>query len=781
MWLLSALLIFLPQTTPSFVEDKLAKQGFFNLYWDANKGTLYMAIDRLNEPFLYVPSLASGLGSNDIGLDRGRLGQSMVVHFERVGKRVFLVQPNLTYRAISNNPAEVESVRESFASATLWSTEIVAEESGRLFIDLGSLALRDNNSVAAAIEFTGQGRYALDKDRSRYVIERTKSFPDNTEVEVSLTFVGEPKGDQVALVAANAQAPTLNQRISFIRLPEPGYEPRPFHPAGGGIDLAWYDYAAPLEADQLQLYSLRHRLRLANAATGEVVEPIVYYVDCGAPAEIRDALIEGASWWAQAFEAAGFKNAFEVKVMPPDMDPMDVRYNVIQWVHRATRGWSYGSSIYDPRTGEIIKGQVTLGSLRVRQDRLLFEGMVPRAADGTFPAGQDPSQLALARIRQLSAHEVGHTIGLAHNFIASTQGRASVMDYPAPLVRLKEGRLDLSDVYDRGIGAWDKVAVRCLYGEFEQPASAIEGILAEAGAAGLTFIADDDSRSASSLHPDSHLWDNGADALDEMDSIQQVRRYMIERFGPANMASDRMQARLEETFVPIYLHHRYQLEAVSRSLGGARFDYGPNDGGKHLEPVPLERQRRALELCLGTLTPEFLQVPPKVVAMIPPRPPGYYAHREMFDRRTGGSFDPLALVETSAQLTLDLLLESRRLNRIFDQQLTGQANLTVNELLDRLCARFAERPTSHNGVLQRQVNHQVFNQLIALVGEASLREEVRALIAHKLAGLVENLPKRETDPHWQAHAQWLRKRLEHAGVTPFTPSSKLKTPPGSPI
>jgi Domain of unknown function (DUF5117) len=301
MWLLSALLILLPQTTPSFVEGKLAKQGFFDLYWDAEKGMLYMAIDRMNEPFLLVPSLATGLGSNDIGLDRGRLGQSMVVHFERVGKRVFLVQPNLTYRAISDNPAEVESVRESFAAATLWSTEIVAEEKGRLFIDLSSLALRDNNGIAAAIGYAGQGSYALDRERSRYVIERTKSFPDNTEVEVSLTFTGEPKGDQVPMVAANAQAPTLNQRISFVRLPDAGFEPRVFHPAGGGIEMGWYDYAAPLEADQLKLFSIRQRLRLANPATGEVVKPIIYYVDRGAPAEIRDALIEGASWWAQAF------------------------------------------------------------------------------------------------------------------------------------------------------------------------------------------------------------------------------------------------------------------------------------------------------------------------------------------------------------------------------------------------------------------------------------------------------------------------------------------------
>ncbi len=781
MWLLSALLLLLPQQPPSFTDGKRAVEGFFDLYWDAEKGSLYLAIDHLNEDFLWLPSLASGLGSNDIGLDRGRLGEAVIVHFERVGKRVYLVQPNLNYRALSDNVDEVESVRQSFAASTLWATEIVAEEGGRLFVDLAGLALRDNNRIADAIEGAGQGNYSLDKDRSRYVVDQIKAFPDNTEVEVSLTFSGEPKGDQVPLVSADGRAPTLNQRMSFVRLPQAGFEPRPFHPAAGGIELLWRDYAAPLDADQIQLFTLRHRLRLANAATGEVVEPLVYYVDRGAPKEIRDALVEGASWWSQAFEAAGFKNAFVVKVMPPDMDPMDVRYNIIQWAHRATRGWSYGASIVDPRTGEIIKGQVTLGSLRVRQDRLLFEGMVPRDGQGAFPAGQDPSQLALARIRQLAAHEVGHTLGLAHNFIASSQGRASVMDYPAPLVRLKDGRLDLSDVYDHGIGAWDKVSIRCLYGQFAEPEAAITKILAEARANGLTYVADDDSRGISSLHPDSHLWDNGADALTEMESNLQVRRYMIDHFGPANMAADRVQARLEETFVPVYLHHRYQLEAVTRSLGGARFDYGFNDGQSHQSPEPLERQRRALDLCLRTLGGEFLQVPPRVVALIPPRPPGWYAHREMFDRRTGQSFDPLALAETSAQLTLDLMLEPRRLNRVFGQQLAGPANLTVEELLERLCARFAERPNGTEGVLQRQVNHLVINQLIALVGDTTVREEVRALIAYKLLKLDESLVKSGPDPQWLAHAQWLRKRLENAGVAQYMPSKRLKTPPGSPI
>lgn len=774
-------LALLPKPS-EFTEGMQHKAGFFDLYWDASDGRLLMAIDRLDDPFLFHTNLVTGLGSNDVGLDRGKPGSSVIVHFHKVGNKVYLIQPNSDYRAYTDNPQEKQAVGESFASSTLWSAEIKHQEGERYFIDLADLAIADRSNIARTLKSRGEGSYTLDKSRSFYYEPNLKAFPDNTEVEVSLTFGGEPKGSQVRQVAADAQSPTLRQRLSFIRLPDMGYKTRPYHPNSGGFSTYWFDYAAPLDADLKQRFLMRHRLELKDpkAKTGEVVEPLIYYVDGGAPEDVRNALVEGASWWAQAFEAAGFKNAYQVKIMPPDMDPLDVRYNVIQWVHRSTRGWSYGSSISDPRTGELIKGHVTLGSLRVRQDRLIFEGMLKRDKKGRFPKGVEPVELALSRIRQLSAHEVGHTLGLAHNFVSSAQDRASVMDYPAPLVRLKNGKLDTSDVYDRGIGAWDKVSIQCLYGIMDDPMAEMNKILEKARKKGLTFLADEHSRSPASMHPTSHLWDNGENALDELDRLIQLRKHLLQNFGPHNLGSDQVLALLEEVLVPVYLTHRFQLIAASKQLGGAQFDYAFNDGKSHFEWLPASVQNRALDLLLHTLDADFLDLPDHLHGVIPPRPPGYGPHRELFERRTGDSFDHLALPETAAQMTLSLLLNAQRLNRLHDQNL-GKAELPgVDHLLGALTARFSKQPEGRAAGVHRTVNHLVLNQLIELVGNDRLREEVRATVAFKLHELKASFEAPSGDRAWQAHYHWLTKRLGAVDKL-YTPSKKLKTPPGSPI
>ncbi|MCL7959457.1 MAG: DUF5117 domain-containing protein, partial [marine benthic group bacterium] len=463
-------------------------EGFVPLYWDAVKGRLWMELSRFDTEILHYASLPAGIGSNDLGLDRGQLGPQAIVEFRRVGPRILMVQPNYEYRALSDNAAERRAVRDAFAESVLWGFEVAAETEARVLVDATDFVLRDAHGVARRLKGAEQGSYALATSRSALYVPRTRGFPKNTEIEVTLTFTSEdPEGGWVRSVAPRADAVTVRQHFSFVELPEPGFEAREALPGAGYFGPNFVDYAAPLGEPLLTRLIARHRLekRDPDAAVSQPVEPIVYYLDPGTPEPVRSALIEGAEWWDQAFEAAGYQGAFRVEILPEDADPMDLRYNMIQWVHRSTRGWSYGSTVSDPRTGEILKGHVSLGSLRVRQDYLIAEALLAPYREGD-EVSTEVEAMALARIRQLSAHEVGHTLGLAHNYIASAQGRASVMDYPHPSVWLDgDGAPDVTDAYATGIGAWDKVAIEYGYQDFPpgvDEKGALAAILSEARA-----------------------------------------------------------------------------------------------------------------------------------------------------------------------------------------------------------------------------------------------------------------------------------------------------------
>ncbi|HWF89040.1 MAG TPA: DUF5117 domain-containing protein, partial [Pyrinomonadaceae bacterium] len=454
------------------ISDKVAGMekfaGYFPFYWDAKAGKIWLEIDKWNTEFLYVESLPAGIGSNDIGLDRGQLGSSAIVRFDRSGPRVLMVAPNYNFRALSNNADERTAVRDAFAESTLWGFEVAAEEGNRVLVDATKFYLRDVHQVTQTLQRAQQGTYRLDDSRSAFYLPNTKNFPQNTEIETTLTFTGEPSGQYVREVVPVPEAITVRERHSFVQLPPPGYKPRVFDPRAGYSGIDYMDFATPIEEPITKRFITRHRLQKKDpsARVSEAVEPIVYYVDRGAPEPVRSALVEGARWWNQAFEALGYKDAFRVEVMPPEVDPMDVRYNVIQWVHRSTRGWSYGNSLVDPRTGEIIQGRVSLGSLRDRQDFLIAEGLLA-PYDKTNTASPKLMEMVLARLRQLAAHEVGHTLGLQHNYAASPVGRSSVMDYPAPFAKLgPDGVPDLSDAYAKGIGEWDKVAIAYGYQDF---------------------------------------------------------------------------------------------------------------------------------------------------------------------------------------------------------------------------------------------------------------------------------------------------------------------------
>ena len=714
--------------------EKMA--GYFNIYWDAKAGKLWLEIDKWGTEFLYQSSLTAGIGSNDIGLDRGQLGGTHVVRFERSGPKVLLVQSNLDYRAISNDAEERRAVRDSFAESALAGFAVAAEDGERALVDATDFFLRDAHGVPAALRRTKQGSYHLDAARCALYLPRTKNFPLNTEVEATLTFAGDEPGQWVKQVTPEPDAITVREHHSFVQLPPAGYKPRAYDPRSSFFGISYMDYATPISEPIVKRFAARHRLEKKDpgAASSEAVKPIVYYLDRGAPEPIRAALLEGARWWAQAFEAAGFKNAFRVELMPEGADPMDLRYNVIQWIHRATRGWSYGATVTDPRTGEIIKGHVSLGSLRVRQDYLIAEGLLAPYADGkALPAAQDRAQqMALARLRQLAAHEVGHTLGLMHNYSASTVNRSSVMDYPPPVVKLgPDGVPDVSDAYATGIGEWDKVSIAWGYSEFAPGTdehAALGKILSDAYGRGLRYLTDQDARPASSSSSVAHLWDSGANAVDELNRLMQVRAAALRRFGENNIREGAPLASIEDALVPIYMLHRYQVEAASKLIGGMDYTFAlRGDGQTPTKIVAAEEQRRALAAVLATLKPEALAVPESLLKIIPPRPPEYERGREHFKIRTYPAFDALAPAEAAAQHTLQFLFNAERAQRLMEFHARDKANPSLGEVLGAVLKATweAPRPEGYASEIANVVDDVALYDLMALAANDRASEEVR--------------------------------------------------------
>lgn len=815
-----------PLAVPPIVERTQGMKkldGYFPLYWDGRTGSLFLEIARFDTDFLFTTGLSAGLGSNDIGLDRGRSGGGRLVRFERAGPRILLVQPNQSFRSSSPNPLERKSVADSFARSILWGFAVAAETNGRVLVDATDFLLRDQIDAARSLR---PGTYRVDRTRSAFHMPDTRNFPQNTEIDFLLTFVNEPAGGDaadlgpmrapmqgptpigvqmgsgdfdgslfsgsVASVTPTADSVTLRQHVSFVQLPDGNYQPRADDPRAGYSGyggVRFVDYSAPIGEPIVTRWINRHRLQKKDpsAAMSDPAKPIQYWVDSGAPEDIKQALLDGARWWDVAFQAAGFTNAFKVDILPDGADPMDIRYNMINWVHRSTRGWSSGSSITDPRTGEIIKATVTLGSLRDRQDYMIFEGLLSPYTTG----GEKPSVLheaALKRIRQLAAHEVGHTLGLSHNYYDSSKGWISVMDYPYPQGELQtDGTIDLSKAYADHIGEWDKVAINYGYREFPQGsggADELTRILNDAWTADLRYFTNQDT----DIHPRADQWTNGVNQADELNRLMRIRRAALDRMGETTLRSGAPMANIEEPLVPIYMFHRYVVESTASMIGGQDFVYAMRGDGR--TPVRWEsaaNQKKAIEALVATLKPSELTIPQKILQAIPPRPPGYDFHRELFPRTTGEAFDPINPGTIAADVTIGFILQSDRAARMVAQHALDGELPGLGEVIDALTkATFGAVTASPYEAEIRRAEERVLVERLVWLAASAPNSQVRAVTSLKLQNLASrlrrNATRNEADiAHHTLLAADIKRFIERPAAEGVTAMPASPAPPGAPI
>ena len=772
---------------PSLIAQTTVYQGFFDFYYDESTDKIYLKVPQTEKEFLYVNSLSQGIGNNDIGLDRGQLGNERVVYFSKAGNKLLLVQPNLRYRSTSSNPLEQRSIKEAFAKSVLFGFPIIETIGEEYLIDLTPFLLQDAHGVSKRLKQLKEGNYQIDKSRSAVNLDRTRAFPLNIEMDLLLTFSGESTGRLLPSVTPTPDAVTVHQHHSFIALPDNQYKPRAFDPRSGANAMTYYDYTTPVTSPTKKQVIYRHRLekKEPSAALSEAVTPIIYYLDNGTPEPVRSALLEGGAWWNQAFESIGFKDAFQVKILPDDADPLDVRYNVIQWIHRSTRGWSYGASIADPRTGEIIKGHVSLGSLRIRQDYMIALGLTEAPFAGGAEVSDEALALALARIRQLSAHEIGHTLGFAHNFAASAKNRTSVMDYPHPYIELNEGKIDYSQAYETGIGNWDKVSVAYSYSDFSEGTNeteALNEIIENSAREGHRFISDQDARPLGSAHPKAHLWDNGTSAFEELNRLMQVRKHALAHLSLDHLRQGEPYSSLEDRMVPIYLLHRYQIEAVAKMIGGVDYDYAvKGDINYKTTPVESTSQRNALLAYLQALHPENLQLPKQLRTVLPPRSFSNPRTRENFLSQTGVTFDYLGVAHSLSNSLLALLLHPERANRLVAQYGFDSNQLGFEEVLTQLSntlfkIRFRE---DHQQQLSKLVKANLLKQLMHLGQHPNANALVKAHIHEELVRLDQWLAGQED----LGFGEYYRGLIDHYFDDPedFVPPVSNRLPDGSPI
>ena len=759
-------------------------QGFMDFSYNDDSGRIILEIDNLDNEFLYINSLSRGVGNNDLGLDRGQLGNSRIVYFTKRGNKILLIQPNLRYISNSSNELENKAVEEAFARSVLFGFEIVEKSTDSYKIDLTPFLLNDAHGVSQRLRFSNSGSYSLNKSMSAVDLERTKAFPNNIEFDVLLTFTGNPSGSLVRSVTPTASNLTVNQHHSFVKLPDDNYNKRKFDPRSGSNPFIVYDYSTPIDEKLEQRFIVRHRLNKKNPndEMSEPVEPIIYYIDNGTPEPVKTALIEGGNWWNQAFESAGYKNAFRIEVLPEDADPMDVRYNLIQWIHRSTRGWSYGASIVDPRTGEIIKGQVSLGSLRVRQDYMILSGLVDNPND--IQNKSLIKKTSLDRIRQLSAHEIGHTLGFAHNYISSANNRSSVMDYPHPKIDLVDGKISIADAYSENIGDWDKVSVEYAYRDFpntKNENNELDKIINEAQKNSLYFLSDSDSRPVGSANPFSHLWDNGELPYKELNKLLKVRDLALKNIDLDNLVDGEPYDRIEDILVPIYMLHRYQIEAAAKAIGGVDYLYFvKNNNNDKVKFVDSKLQRKSLESLLSVLKPKNLVLPNNLIDILSPRSFRNPRTRENFVSNTGVAFDYINTSSSLINHTLTFLLNPERINRINQQNIFGDNILTLENYLAEISKSIFDNKklNTYEESVNKNTSSLYLDHLFMAFNNSRTNDLSKSII---LASIMDTMNNLSTNPN--NYNRFLINKIDGFLNNPdqYKPIEKTKIPDGSPI
>ena len=779
------------ETKLNMLQSKaLAYQGFFDFYYEENSGKVFLKVNKerqIDTEFLYINSLSAGIGSNDIGLDRGQLGDERVVYFSKAGNKLLLIQPNLKYRASTENALEKQSVKEAFAESVLFGFPIVETSSAEYLIEMTPFLMQDTHGVSQRLKRSKQGSFKLDKSRSAVSLDRTKAFPKNIELDVLLTFAGQAEGGWIRSVTPSSNSVSVKQHHSFVALPDVPFIPRNFDPRSGAIPFSYYDYSTPVETSTRKVYALRHRLEKTdpNAAQSKAKEPIVYYLDNGTPEPVRSALLEGGSWWNEAFEAAGFIDAFQIKMLPDDADPLDVRYNVIQWVHRSTRGWSYGASVVDPRSGEILKGHVSLGSLRIRQDFMIAQGLTKDPyANGNIDETK-MSELAIARIRQLSAHEIGHTLGFAHNFAASTNGRASVMDYPHPKLDVVAGAISYENAYAVGMGAWDKTSVRYSYSEFPEgtdETKELNSILEESILKGNRFISDQDARPIGGAHPYAHLWDNGASAIEEYNHLLNVRSIALKNFSDDQLRVGEPYSVLNDRLVPMYFLHRYQAEAIVKLIGGVDYSYGVKGPIPfEIATVAVETQKEALTAMINSLSSEVLAIPKSLLKQLPPTAFGYSATRESFRAQTGRVFDVLGAPASLGKGIMQMILNPERVSRLIQQKALDANQLSFDQLANELTKSIFKKQyrDSYHQAIQAQLKESYLNVLFGLHANNNTTASVKAISFGVIKRIENGLKKNTLEPYRAYYINKIKRFLENPEAYEVQETPVL--PDGSPI